>query len=209
MGPKAISALILGASLFGFVACAPADLPASGGSATPEQNQTATAASPPAAEATTVAQKAEPAAVSTPVTQEETQPETEEETTMPEQPTPDNGAQTQAEDPQAAVTALAVEDLSQRLGIPGDQIRVSDVRAVTWPDSSLGCPQPDMMYAQMLQDGYLISLNVAGTPYFYHSGPDQMPFLCEGTLQVAPQPKEDEMVPPPGFKLDQPDPASD
>jgi hypothetical protein len=209
MGTKMISVFIIGGSLFGFVACAPVSAPTSGATAMPEQSQTVTAETTPATAATTVEEEVEPATVSTPEAQEEVQPDTPQETTMPEEPTPDTAVQPQAGDPQAVVTALAVQDLSQRLGIPSDQIKVTDVRAVTWPDSSLGCPQPDMMYAQMQQDGYLISLNVAGAPYFYHSGPDQAPFLCEDTLQLAPQPKEDEMVPPPGFKLDQPDSSSD
>ncbi len=84
------------------------------------------------------------------------------------------------------VTALAVEDLANQLSIPEDEIKLCDVCQVTWPDTSLGCPQPDMMYAQMLQEGYLIQLTVDGKPYFYHSGGTQAPFQCEEDMQNLP-----------------------
>ncbi|MFN2200145.1 MAG: hypothetical protein ACK2UO_03010 [Caldilineaceae bacterium] len=91
--------------------------------------------------------------------------------------------QTQAEDDYSArMTALAIEDLSQRLGLPADEIEVSGVETVTWPDSSMGCPQPDMMYAQMLQEGVLIQLYANDQTYSYHAGGNQPPFLCEEDL---------------------------
>src|SRR5687768_1987839 len=37
----------------------------------------------------------------------------------------------------------AVLDLSRRLRVPEDEIEVLEVEEVTWPDGSLGCPQPD------------------------------------------------------------------
>ena len=111
---------------------------------------------------------------------------------MPEDtpsPEPESGEtpQPQGQDAHAQrMTALAVDDLSQRLGIPADEIEVGEVREVTWPDSSLGCPQPDMMYAQMLQEGLLIQLHSGGEMYSYHSGGDKQPFLCEEDFQQLP-----------------------
>ena len=125
-----------------------------------------------------------------------------------QEPAPEESAQPQGEDAGAArVTALAVEDLAQNLGVPPGDIEVREVRAVTWPDASMGCAQPDMMYAQMLQEGYLIRLSAGGEDYYYHSGGDQPPFLCEDTLQLMPpDPRaQDEFVPPPGFDLDKKD----
>ncbi len=86
----------------------------------------------------------------------------------------------------AEMTTLAVNDLSQQLGVPVDEIEVCDVCTVDWPDSSLGCPEPGMMYAQMVQPGHLIRLSVDGQTYFYHSGGMQTPFMCEETLQILP-----------------------
>jgi hypothetical protein len=122
-------------------------------------------------------------------------PEAEEETMTP-QPT----------DPAAnhEIVALSVADLAERLSIAVDQIKVLEVRAVTWPDASLGCPQPGMVYAQVLQEGWLIRLGAGGEMYFYHSGRDQKPFLCEQLSQIIPKltPKVDELIPPPDSEID-------
>jgi hypothetical protein len=80
----------------------------------------------------------------------------------------------------------AKRDLAQRFGIAPVDIEVLSVEAVTWPDSSLGCPQPDMGYAQVLVEGLLIRLGHARQTYNYHSGGSQPPFLC---IQAAPDVK--------------------
>lgn len=72
----------------------------------------------------------------------------------------------------------ARDDLAQRSGMPPDQIVVSSVQAVTWPDSSLGCPQPGMAYAQVLTPGYLILLEAGGKVYEYHAGRNSNVFYC-------------------------------
>jgi hypothetical protein len=98
----------------------------------------------------------------------------------------------------------AKEDLARRLSVETDQIDLLEARQVTWPDSSLGCPKPGMVYAQALQEGLLIRLGVAVRMYFYHSGGDQDPFLCEQTSRQVPSitPLSDEWLPPPGSKTD-------
>ena len=73
----------------------------------------------------------------------------------------------------------AMEDLSKRTSIPAEEIKVVDVEIVVWPDASLGCPQPGMMYPQVQQDGMLIRLRAGGVVYEYHSGENRPPFLCE------------------------------
>lgn len=86
---------------------------------------------------------------------------------------------------QAADASIA--DLSQRLGVPAETITVVEAQEVTWPDASLGCPQPDMMYAQVLTPGYQVVLEAGGQRYDYHgSSPDNM-FLCaSGSAEAAP-----------------------
>lgn len=69
----------------------------------------------------------------------------------------------------AAVVALAKADLALRIGIDQEQIAVVSVKAVTWPDTGLGCPEPGMFYAQVLTPGYRILLSHAGVQYTYHS----------------------------------------
>jgi hypothetical protein len=67
-------------------------------------------------------------------------------------------------------TNAAIDDLSKRTGIPRSDIKVVSVEAVEWPDASVGCPQPGMMYAQVITPGYRIVLEAGGKTYEYHSG---------------------------------------
>jgi hypothetical protein len=60
-------------------------------------------------------------------------------------------------------------DLVQKLSIAADQIIVLQASEVTWPDSSLGCPQKGMAYAEVLTPGYLILLEYSGNVYEYHA----------------------------------------
>jgi len=105
-------------------------------------------------------------------------------TATPEMPAPDvhptdAGAQ--------QVVTLAVADLSQQLSVPEESVLVKSVEAVQWPDASLGCPQPGMLYAQVLTPGYLVVLTVENQTYEYHADQDQLVVLCA-----------DQPLPPPG-----------
>jgi len=81
----------------------------------------------------------------------------------------------------------AKEDLAQRLNILLTEIRLVDAKAVTWPDASLGCPQPGMLYKQVPEDGALIILQAKGITYEYHNGGSRGLFLCE-KVQEKPSP---------------------
>src|SRR5205823_1607360 len=52
-------------------------------------------------------------------------------------------------DPQPAVDA-ALQDAATHLGVGKDQLRVDQVEVRQWPDSSLGCPRPGMLYSQIV-----------------------------------------------------------
>jgi hypothetical protein len=118
---------------------------------------------------------------------------------MPPVNSPDSG-----EPDQNPLVSQAKGDLAERLGVPVEEIKLLSFTEVVWPDASLGCPQPDMAYAQVAQEGVLIRLGVGREMYFYHSGGDQAPFLCEGTSQIVPEftPRFDELIPPPGSEID-------
>jgi hypothetical protein len=60
-------------------------------------------------------------------------------------------------------------DLSIRTGIALDRITVQSVEAVQWSNSSLGCPQPGMMYLQVITPGYIMLLEASGGVYEYHT----------------------------------------
>jgi hypothetical protein len=69
-------------------------------------------------------------------------------------------------------------DLSEKQGVDISQIEVASVEAMTWPDGGLGCPQPGMMYVQVLIDGYKVVLKAKGQEFDYHSGGPHF-VLCE------------------------------
>lgn len=118
---------------------------------------------------------------------------------MPPSDSPDTGDQ--VDNP---LVLQAKEDLAKRLGVQISEIDLLEYKQVIWPDSSLGCPQPGIAYAQVPQDGVLLRLGVGREMYFYHSGGDQVPFLCTKTSQVVPRvtSKTDELLPPPGSEID-------
>lgn len=76
----------------------------------------------------------------------------------------------------------AIADLSAYLSIDADQIQVVEAKTVEWPDASLGCPQPDTAYAQVVTPGYWILLEAQGQPYPYHTDQKSQIVLCQGSL---------------------------
>jgi hypothetical protein len=97
-------------------------------------------------------------------------------------------------------------DLAKRLNIPVKEIDLFSFEEVVWPDASLGCPQPGMVYIQVPQDGALIRLSAKGQVYDYHSGGIRGVFLCEQVFKIKPTtPKIDILkhTPPPRDTGDQ------
>ena len=66
---------------------------------------------------------------------------------------------------QKALVAQAREDLAKRLSLEPDAVAFVKLKEVVWPDRSLGCPRPGMVYPQVPQDGVLIVLRAAGRSY--------------------------------------------
>jgi len=64
--------------------------------------------------------------------------------------------------------AIAAE--AERRGVAPDEVSVVEYADVTWPDGSIGCPQPGMMYTQALVPGRRLLLEVQGEVASYHSG---------------------------------------
>lgn len=85
------------------------------------------------------------------------------------------------------VVERAQSDLAQRLGVSTTDVVVTDLEAVEWPDASLGCPQPGMMYAQVVTPGYRIILEVGGESYEYHSGWGGHVVHCPDQERPSPQ----------------------
>jgi hypothetical protein len=92
-----------------------------------------------------------------------------------------------ATESEAAVAAAAAH-IAQYLGVDERDILVQFVEAVDWPDSSLGCPQPGMVYAQFITPGYRVLLEADGQAYEIHTDTRQTAVLCdqEGSEMVVP-----------------------
>lgn len=73
----------------------------------------------------------------------------------------------------------AKADLAQHLSISSTDIIVLDAKVVAWSNSSLGCPQPGMAYADVITPGYLIVLQFNHQVYEYHAGKNSEVFLCD------------------------------
>ena len=71
-------------------------------------------------------------------------------------------------DADASVRA-AINDLATRLKITPENVQVVSVQAMDWPDTSLGCPQPGMFYAQVITLGYRIVLSAGRDRVEYHA----------------------------------------
>jgi hypothetical protein len=67
----------------------------------------------------------------------------------------------------------AKQDLAKRLNVDESQITVKSAKATQWPDASLGLKEPDMAYAMVMVDGYIIELQANGRTYTYHSDEDR------------------------------------
>lgn len=80
----------------------------------------------------------------------------------------------------------ATADLADRLGVDPGTIPPISAVLVSWPDSSIGCPQPGMQYLQVVTDGAVIELEADGAVYRYHGGGDRTPFLCPTPITAAP-----------------------
>ena len=71
-----------------------------------------------------------------------------------------------------------LEDLASRLKAAKSEVEVLSVEEVTWPDASLGCPEPGKVYAQVLTPGYRIVLKAQGRTYTYHTDRSRHFVLC-------------------------------
>ncbi len=61
-------------------------------------------------------------------------------------------------------------DAARRNAVAVERLRVASVQAVIWPDGSLGCPLPGLLYTQALLPGWRISIDVPGAgPLLFHA----------------------------------------
>jgi hypothetical protein len=70
----------------------------------------------------------------------------------------------------STVIDAAVADAAARAGVSLAEVTVVAAESVTFPDGGLGCPEPDMMYTQVLTPGYQVVVEAGGREYDYRAG---------------------------------------
>ena len=88
---------------------------------------------------------------------------------MPPTPSPETRPAVQA----------ALADATAHLGVAAAELQVAQVEERQWPDSSLGCPRPGMMYSQIVTPGYLVVISGAGKQLEYHTDAGSRVVLCK------------------------------
>lgn len=91
----------------------------------------------------------------------------------------------------AAAIQQALADAERRTGLPRSELKIESAESVTWPDGSLGCPEPGMAYTQALVPGYRVKILAAGTVLDYHAGRSGAPTLCPAGRSHDPLPDGD------------------
>ena len=85
-----------------------------------------------------------------------------------------------------SIEERAREALANWLGISSEEIEVLEVEEVEWPDTSLGCPGPGMVYVQVIVPGWRVVMTVESTTYEYHWGGGHGVVCDEEGLPVFP-----------------------
>jgi len=90
----------------------------------------------------------------------------------------------------AEMIEAALDDAANRSTTARADIKVTSAEAVTWPDGSLGCPQPGMAYTQALVPGYRIVLQAGEQVLNYHASSRGKPLFCPAARAKAPLPND-------------------
>jgi len=69
------------------------------------------------------------------------------------------------------ITEKCIADLAKRLNLKPENIKIADKQSVSWPDTSLGMPEIDRVYAQVITPGARIILEARGVKYLYTASP--------------------------------------
>ena len=75
-------------------------------------------------------------------------------------------------------TQTAQQIAADALGVAPDQVKVLAITPVDWPDASLGCPQPGMMYGQVVTPGYQAQVEVDGQVHDVHMDENGHGVVC-------------------------------
>ena len=85
-----------------------------------------------------------------------------------------------------SITESVLEDAAMRTGVARANLEVESAISVTWPDGSLGCPQPGMNYTMALVPGYRIRIRAGDALLDYHASRSGYFVLCPAGMAVDP-----------------------
>ncbi len=86
-----------------------------------------------------------------------------------------------SESVQARVVDRVRQDLATTIGVKAEDISVVKTESKQWPDTSLGCSKPGLMYAQVITPGYSVILVAQGKTFVYHTDLERNITLCSNT----------------------------
>jgi hypothetical protein len=58
--------------------------------------------------------------------------------------------------------------LSEKLQVPVAKLSLESATEATWPNTALGCPEKDQMYAQVITEGWTVVLKADGKTHEVH-----------------------------------------
>jgi hypothetical protein len=96
---------------------------------------------------------------------------------MVDSSTKEENNRVKGEVPQPILEAI-LKEVAALARVGPDQVAIVRAESVVWSDGSLGCPEPGMMYTQMLVNGYWVVIEAAGKTYDYRVGSGGSFRLC-------------------------------
>jgi hypothetical protein len=77
-----------------------------------------------------------------------------------------------------AVIDKALDDAAAQTGLLREALEVISADRVIWPDGSMGCPKPDVVYTQSTVPGYRVQVKAGESLLSYHANQKGLVFLC-------------------------------
>ena len=88
----------------------------------------------------------------------------------------------------SAIEAAVRDDAARRWQLVNAQSLRVRFEDITWPDGSLGCPQPSLAYTQALVPGWRVLVSDGGREAAYHASRRGQWLLCQSGARPAPSP---------------------
>ena len=79
---------------------------------------------------------------------------------------------TSSESAPGEIETAARNLLADEVEVDEGELKLNSFEGVAWSDTSLGCPQEGMAYAQVITPGYKLIFDLAGNSYAVHSNSD-------------------------------------